>query len=146
MVVGPELCVLPRTYVLGTRVNRDVKKGRSTTPGPPPSSPLTSLGLGKTLRLAREVHSNVGIVAHDPGIVSQADYVYIPATRLLLGAVLVDHVYPASRRIPRMKRLAAIGPCEGLDGLRPSPPHPGWPKDAEEAMLLSSGIMRQNSG
>jgi hypothetical protein len=78
--------------------------------------------------------------------VSQADYVYIPATRLLLGAVLVDHVYPASRHIPRMKRLAAIGPCEGLDGLRPSPPHPGWPKDAEEAMLLSSGIMPQNSG
>src|SRR5215203_1956609 len=113
---------LLRIHLPGTSVNRGNKKGRSSTPAHVPLSRLTSLRLGEALRLAREVHSDIGLLSHDPGVVPRANYVHVPRPYLLLGAVVVDEVHPTRNHVPRVQYLAAIGPHDGLGVLRPTPP------------------------
>ena|SRR5215211_3703237 len=105
---------LRRMLLPGTSVNRGNKKGRSSTPAHVPLSRLTSLRLGEALRLAREVHSDIYLLSHDPGVVPRANYVHVPRPYLLLGAVVVDEVHPTRTMYPVCSTWQLSVPTMGL--------------------------------
>src|SRR5437588_6562146 len=61
-------------------------------------------------------------IAHDPRVVSRLDRVRVTGADVGLGAVVVRDVHLARDHHTEVAGLAAVGPDDRLDALRPAPP------------------------
>ena len=105
------------------RQRRAVRRSRARGPGDADAGVgegcAGSVGLGVGSDAGVQQHA--GLVTHDPGVVARFDQHDVPGADRQLGAVVVPH-----RHLPReahagVPGLAALGPGDGLDVLRPAP-------------------------
>jgi hypothetical protein len=111
-------------YPLVTVVVQSVQPVRGPSAAPfracveQPRTRVLSLGV---LGIAAEVNRHAGLVAHDPCIVTRLDRGNIAGADLALLSTARLYPHAARQAIQQMRRLAAVGPCNRLDVLRPPP-------------------------
>src|SRR5262249_12615781 len=70
---------------------------------------------------AVELEADERLAARDPGVVTGLDHVRVAGADVDLGAVVVHDVHRARHDGAAVVRLAAVGPGDRLDALRPLP-------------------------
>jgi hypothetical protein len=87
---------------------------RSADPG------IRVLSLG-VLGIAAEVDRHAGLVTNDPRIVTWLDRGNVAGADLALLSAARLHPHAARQAVQQVRGLAAVGPCDRLEVLRPSP-------------------------
>src|SRR5918994_484125 len=94
-------------------------QAESTTSG---AGPRRSSAPGVFLRgLRLELEAHEPLVADDPRVVARLDHVRLARADLDLRSVLVPDADPARLEVADVACLAALGPGDGFEALRPPP-------------------------
>src|SRR5215204_4608028 len=69
---------------------------------------------GEALHVTGDVHPDIGLLPHDPGVVPRTYHIDVARACLLLGAVVHDDVHAPGDHVAGVLHLAAVGPADAL--------------------------------
>ena len=106
----------------GTLVARPARTRGSAAaaPGSDRGARIRGLSL-RVLGIAAEVDRHAGLVTNNPRIVTRPDRGNVAGADLALLSAARLHPHAARQAVQQVRRLAALGPCNRLEVLRPSP-------------------------
>jgi hypothetical protein len=105
---------------LVARPDRRTRVAAAAAPGQDRGARIRGLSLG-VLGIAAEVDRHTRLVTNDPRIVTWLDRGNVARADLALLSAARLHPHAARQAVQQMRGLAAVGPCNRLDVLRPSP-------------------------